>query len=110
MFEHLKEDLRRVGSTGGQKLRMILFAPGVWAVLSYRYRRWIHVRRIPQPFRFLLNLSGTLVQAWTDVATNIQIPASASIGPGLLIVHTGYVVVSSTTVIGRHATLAQGVT
>ena len=110
MFEHVREDLNRAGSTSGQKLKAVLFAPGMWAVLSYRYRSWIHVRRPPQPFRFLLNLTGTLLQAWTDVATNIQIPASARIGPGLLIVHTGYVVLSATAVLGRHCTLAQGVT
>jgi serine O-acetyltransferase len=110
VFEYVKEDLRRAGSSPGLKLRAILFAPGVWAVLSYRYRRWIYVRRIPQPFRFVLNLTGSLLQAWTDIATNIQIPASARIGPGLLIVHTGYVVLSANTVVGRHCTLAQGVT
>jgi len=110
MFEHIREDLRRVGPTGGQRLRMILFAPGVWATLSYRYRRWVYVTRPPQPFRFVLNLIGSLVQAWTDVATNIQIPASARVGPGLLIAHTGYIVLSATTVMGRHCTLTQGVT
>jgi len=110
MFDHVREDLARAGGSTAQKFRMILFAPGVWAALSYRYRRWVFTRRFPQPLGFLFNLSASVTQAWTDVATNVQIPASVSIGPGLLIVHTGYVVVSATAVLGRHCTLAQGVT
>jgi serine O-acetyltransferase len=110
MLEFVREDLRRAGNTPRQQIRMILFAPGVWAALSYRFRRWVYVHRPPQPLRALLNLTASFVQAWTDMTTNIQIPASASIGPGLLIVHTGYVVLSATTVMGRNCTLAQGVT
>jgi serine O-acetyltransferase len=110
VFDHLREDLNRAGPGLGRRIRLIVFSPAVWALIGYRYRRWVHVKRPPQPFRFVLNLLGAVVETWTDVTSNIQIPASASIGPGLMIAHTGYIVLSATTVMGHHCTLTQGVT
>lgn len=109
MFDHLSEDLRRLGS-GRQQLRGLLWSPGVWAVVSYRFRRWVHLHRLPFPFGVPLNLLASVVQAWTDVTTNIQIPATAEVGPGLLIAHTGTIVLSGRAVVGRHCTLTQCVT
>jgi serine O-acetyltransferase len=45
-----------------------------------------------------------------SVATNIELPAGAAIGPGLYIAHTGYIVLSPAVVLGHHCTLTQGVT
>jgi serine O-acetyltransferase len=58
----------------------------------------------------VLIIAAELVQLLTNVATNIELPGSADIGPGLYIPHTGYIVIASPTVIGRHCTLTQGVT
>src|SRR5512146_2533534 len=110
MWNNVREDWRRAGPGFKQQARAILFAPGMWATMAYRYRRWVFTSRIPQPFRFLFNISASLLQVWIDIATNIQIPATVSIGPGLLIVHTGYIILSANTVMGHHCTLAQGVT
>jgi serine O-acetyltransferase len=110
MFEHLAQDLRRCGNTPRERVREILFSPGTWAVIGYRYRRWVYTRRLPRPVRLVLNATSVLVQVVTEVATNIQLPCSADIGPGLCIPHSGYVVVASRAVIGRHCTLTQGVT
>lgn len=109
MFDHLKEDLRRLGS-GREQLRGLLWSPGVWAVVGYRYRRWVYQHRLPFPLGFLFNLSASLCQAWTDITTNIQIPATAAVGPGLLIAHTGTIVLSARAVLGHHCTLTQCVT
>ena len=49
-------------------------------------------------------------QVWIDIATKIQIPATASVGPGLLIAHTGTIVLANDAVLGRHCTLTHGVT
>jgi serine O-acetyltransferase len=110
MFENLKEDLRRYGPTTAEQVRAILFVPGMWAIIGYRFCRWIYTTRLWWPLRKLLNLVATLVDVWVKVATNIELPAGASIGPGLLIAHNGYIVLASDVVLGRHCTLTQGVT
>ena len=51
-----------------------------------------------------------IVSLFVQVTTGITLPARASIGPGLYIPHTGYIVVNSRAVIGSNCTLAHGVT
>ena len=110
MFANLAEDVRRCGSSPYERVREVVLTPGMWAVIGYRYRRWVFTTRMPKLLRFVLNVLGVMVQLFTEVATQVQLPSSASIGPGLYVPHTGYIVVSSRAVIGRHCTLAQGVT
>jgi serine O-acetyltransferase len=65
---------------------------------------------MPRPVRWMLNVPAVLAQLFAEVTTGIQLPTSAAIGPGLYIPHTGCIVVSSRAVIGRHCTIAHGVT
>ena len=110
LFENLKADLARCGETTGQRVREVLFNSGMWAVLGYRFRYWAVTRDwfggIQRPLNFLASLVGLMV----EVTTNITLPITAQIGPGLYIAHTGYIVVAKGTSIGRHCTLTQGVT
>jgi serine O-acetyltransferase len=110
MFANLREDLRRCGATPARRVREILLTPGMWAVIGYRFRRWLFISRPPRLIRWPLNLVAVFVQLFTEIATNIELPSSAEIGPGLYIPHTGYIVIASRAVIGRHCTLTQGVT
>jgi serine O-acetyltransferase len=82
----------------------------MWAVVGYRFRRWLFTTRMPRLVRWPLKVVAVLVQLAAEIATNIELPSSAAIGPGLYIPHTGYIVVGSRAVIGRQCTLAQGVT
>ena len=110
MFDIVREDLGRYGRTPGERLRAVLLTPGAWAVLIYRFRRWEQRTRLPGPLGWPTKVLSLLAQWWAEVATNIQLPLSAEIGPGLLIPHTGYVVLSTRAKIGRNCTLTQGVT
>jgi serine O-acetyltransferase len=110
MFENLSRDLRRCGLTPRERLREILLNPGVWAVIGYRYRRWVHTCGLPRLLRWPFNLVAVAVEFWVEVTSNIQLPSGAEIGPGLLIPHTGYIVLNSHTVLGKNCTLTQGVT
>ena len=87
----------------------MLSNPGMWAVLGYRFCRWVYVLQAPWLIQKPLNLAG-FVALFVQVTTNITLPARARIGPGLYIPHTGYIVVNSGAVIGSNCTLAQGVT
>ncbi len=109
MFETVREDLRR-WDEGEGAFKVAIRAPGAWAVMVYRLRHWIHSAPMPAPLRAPLKVVSNIVQAGVVIATNIQLPETATIGPGLFIAHTGYIVVANHTVLGKHCTLTQGVT
>jgi serine O-acetyltransferase len=109
MFRNLSEDLRRYGNPG-QQIKALLSAPRVWAVVGFRFARWVHTARIPAVLRWPLKLLVACNAVFVDLASSIEIPPQVAIGPGLFIPHTGYIVVASTATIGRHCTLTQGVT
>jgi serine O-acetyltransferase len=110
MFADLREDVRCCAPTRGRRLQEILFNPGMWAVIGYRLRRAIYMARIPRPLKIFLNLFSAALETWIEMTSNIHIPHSVSIGPGLCIPHIGYIVVGSRTAVGSHCTLTQGVT
>jgi len=108
MFQNLSEDLRRYGSAW-QQTKALLFAPRVWAIVAFRFARWVQTARV-SILRVPLGILVALIAVFVDIATSIELPPQVAIGPGLFIPHTGYIVVGSTTTIGRHCTLTQGVT
>ena len=110
MFDILREDLRRYGCSSHQQIRAVLLLPVVWAIIGYRFARWVHTAKLPGPVRKLLGMMATLTNLWVSVATNIELPVGAVIGPGLFIAHTGYIVLGAGVVLGHHCTLTQGVT
>lgn len=110
MFENVKRDLNRFDTGFRSRVRGVFLNPGTWAVLSYRLGRWVYLCRAPKIIKKLLGVGATLLQVWIAVATNIDLPPSADIGPGLFIPHTGFIVVAVGTRIGRNCTLTQGVT
>ncbi len=107
MFPNLSEDLRRYGN-GRQQIKALLSAPRVWAILYYRFGRWVHTARMPAIVRVLLKVIIGPVAVFIDIATNMELPPQADIGRGLFIPHTGHVIIAFNARIGRYCTLAQG--
>ena len=105
---NLSEDLQRYGSLR-QQVKALLFVPRVWAIVAFRFGRWVHTARIPSILRAPLKVIVALLAVFVDIATSIELPPQVAIGPGLFIPHTGYIVVGSNATIGRYCTLAQGV-
>jgi serine O-acetyltransferase len=108
----LRADIRRTyDSLEGRPLRKVLAcvrAPGVHAVVVYRYGQWVRERALAvrlalEPDYFLFNI---LVQ----VLWGIELPRGATIGAGLYIGHFGGITISSCTVMGRDCNVSQGVT
>ena len=79
----------------------------LWAVAVYRLGQ--AVRLAPRPVERLLYPVYGLLAMLAQITTNIEIPASARIGPGLRIHHAGPVVVHAGTRIGSDCTLNTGV-
>ena len=107
MWPNLRQDFahvyRHIGYRG--RLRKTLHAltnPGFQAVWSYRFRRWLMRCRVP--------LVGEVLERFTEVWTGISIPAETQIGPGLMILHSGGVVINGRAVLGRGCTLHHHVT
>ena len=107
MWPNLRHDFDRVythiGYRGGlRKTLHALTNPGFQAVWSYRFRRWLMRCHVP--------LIGEILERFTEVWTGISIPAETQIGPGLMILHSGGVVINGRVVLGSGCTLHHNVT
>jgi serine O-acetyltransferase len=109
MFPNLGEDLWHYGGSWSQ-FKALLLLPRVWAIVTYRFRRWAHTARMPSILRLPLSVAGRLAAVFVEALTHIELPSQACIGPGLFLPHAGYVIVASNATIGRHCTLTPGVT
>lgn len=77
-------------------------SPGFQAVFGFRLTQWLLEKRI--------SLLGALLQRGVEVWTGVSIPPETKIGPGLLVLHFGGIVINSQAVIGEECTLHHGVT
>jgi serine O-acetyltransferase len=81
---------------------------GAWAVVEYRFRRW--VRTLPTPARLALKPVSMVTRKAMEIIAGISISTDAEIGPGFYIVHFGGVFVGSGVVAGANLSISQGVT
>jgi serine O-acetyltransferase len=118
MLENVRADLLRVVDPGARhadtrwdtKVAVLGFldALGAWAVVEYRFRRW--VRTLPLPARLALKPVSMLTRKLMEIVAGISISTDAQLGPGLFIVHFGGVFIGPGVVAGEDLTLSQGVT
>jgi len=95
---------------GGRLRRTVncLRSPGVQAVIVLRFGQWLDsqaslLRLLLQPIYFVLN--GLVKIIW-----GIELPRSATIGPGLYIGHFGGITIAPGVVVGRNCDISQHVT
>jgi len=95
----------------GSRLRRTvncLRSPGVQAVIVFRFGQWLDLRSslsklLLQPVYFVLN--GLVKIMW-----GIELPRSATIGPGFYIGHFGGITIAPGVVIGRNCNISQHIT
>lgn len=114
----IRADLLRLTNPGGRwedatwstrtVVLGLLDSLGAWAVLEYRFRRRVRMAR--PPVRLALRPVTMATRKLMEIATGISISTDADIGPGLLIVHFGGVIVGPGVVAGANLSLSQGVT
>ncbi len=109
MLSHCRKDFGRCGSSFLSRIKEVVANPAMWGVFQYRFQRWIRIS-LPRPIRWLLTPITIPSQLGMQIATHVQIPSSARIGPGLYLPHTGTLVIGSGAVIGSNCTLAHNVT
>lgn len=84
---------------------------GFWALLNYRigvYLRKVFGKTIV--INKLIKILTALSRVFTEILTGVSISYHSQIGPGILIAHFSNIIIGDGVVIGKGATLHQGVT
>jgi serine O-acetyltransferase len=76
-----------------EKIKIIIFTQGIWALIVYRLRRWVFTECGNRIVKRILSTIGTLFQLLVEITTGILIMPQAEIGPGLYIGHFGGIMV-----------------
>jgi serine O-acetyltransferase len=118
VFANVRADLLRLVDPGSRYedtpwrtrtvVAGVLDSLGAWAVLEYRFRRWVRGR--PAPARLALKPLSMLTRKSMEIIAGISISTDAEIGPGFYIVHFGGVFVGPGVVAGSNLSISQGVT
>jgi serine O-acetyltransferase len=82
--------------------------PAVWALATYRFGHWALM--LPPGARQAASLLYGVLRLVTRIASGVDMPRRAQVGPGLKIFHNGPVVIHPGTVIGANCVLLHGVT
>ena len=112
MFKNLRADLRRYRKNPSAKFAKsnlyLFFEQGIWALVVYRFGRW--VRGVPIPIvSHILKLIAFLLFKQIEIVTGISLPASAQIGRGLYIGHFGSIILHSDVKVGEDCSIGPGV-
>lgn len=116
MFDNVREDIDRCRFTCGDEMWWVASViastefEGLWAILDYRARRWVHTSvRIPV-VRQLLMLLGLFSRLAVQTITGIRLSTYAEIGKGLYISHFGGIIVGPNRKLGDHCNVGHDVT
>lgn len=88
--------------------RAWLLQPSYWAVGIYRFGRW--TRTAPPGVRVVGHAAYFAAYSIIRLATGIDMPRGARVGPGLMIHHFGGIIVHPKAVIGARCVMRHGVT
>ncbi len=103
MFENLRRDAVRYRGIGGWFANL-----GFWVGSVYRLGTFAH--GLPVPLGLPLRVLYFLLKQPIRIVLHIELPAGASIGPGLFLMHPFNILVGAGTVIGGDCTLFHEVT
>jgi serine O-acetyltransferase len=96
--------------TGGRLCRTVncLRSPGVQAVIVFRFGQWL--QSLPSLPRLLLLPVYFVLNGLVKIMWGIELPRSATIGPGFYIGHFGGITIAPGVVIGRNCNISQHIT
>jgi len=110
MFRYMVLDYRRVVRMECVRPVMVFFFQGFWAVVNYRFSRFVFLNVKIPVIRQLLLVFAYLWRKLVEITASVYLPWRADIGPGLHIAHFGPTLVSPESCIGANCNLSQGVT
>ncbi len=95
---------------GAGRAQVLLLSPGFQALVVYRLGHWLlPVTRKKSGWNGLIALFIAFLRRFTEITTGIAIDPHATIGAGLVMLHSGDIVIGPTQ-IGRNCEIFQGVT
>lgn len=114
-FKYLKHDLYRyfypndtVQNRGlWEKAKIIFFTQGIWAIIVYRFMRWIILECKMPVVRSVFKVIGAAFEMMVQITTGITIEAGCDIGPGLYIGHYGNIFLPNGVKIGKFCNISQ---
>src|ERR1700693_4496953 len=108
----LRADIMRtyayLQGSGLRRTVTCLRSPGVQAVIVFRFGQWLGSR--PFVLKLLLDPIYFVLNGLVQIMWGIELPRSATIGPGLYIGHFGGITIAPGVVIGRNCNLSQQIT
>ncbi|MBI5874105.1 MAG: serine acetyltransferase [Candidatus Omnitrophica bacterium] len=112
MFPSLSKDIQRYLGEGRVTWRdriELIFTQGVWAIVVYRFGRWVHVHLKIPVVRQLCKILAFFTQKIIEITTGICIPFSAEIGEGFYVGHFGGIILNGGVKMGKNCSLGTGV-
>ena len=111
-IQRLRADIARTYKyTDGSPARRLIWcirAPGVHAVVVYRFGQWL--RSLPLIPRLLFEPIYFVGNELVKIMWGIELPRAAEIGGGLYIGHFGGIGISSDAIIGENCTMSPAIT
>ncbi len=109
MFANLKTDIKRYMKDSDSKKNIyVFFEQGLWAIVVYRFGRWVRTIKIPI-VSHVLKIIAFLLFKFIEITTGISLPASAEIGKGFYVGHFGYIILHSNVKMGENCSVVSGV-
>ncbi len=102
LVHDLRRDAQRYSAFGGPFRNL-----GFWTVLTYRIGVW--ARTLPKPLKLAVGVPQRTLDALWRIALNVRISPTATIGPGLCLIHPWSVIIGSC-VIGEDCLIFHEVT
>lgn len=100
MFDRIRQDYQTYRSARHR---------GFWALVFYRYGRWVAAMR-PGPIRWALNGVYSTLSIIAPVITGVSLDRSTEIGSALHIIHPGMVLIHPRARIGHRVGVMHGIT
>lgn len=109
MLDNLKADIKRyIRDPKDRRNIFLLFEQGIWAIIVYRFGRWVYSFNIPL-VSLILKIIAFFWFKSIEITTGISIPASANIKKGLYVGHFGTIILHSDVEIGENCSIGPGV-
>lgn len=111
MLDDFRSDIDRYVMTHKKYwLYLVLTQQGLWALLEYRFSRWVRIHFHVPLLRQLLIILCFIWHKLIEITTGIDIPNQVEIGKGLYIGHFGGIFIFADVKMGEYCNLSQGVT
>lgn|SRR3989338_9051490 len=113
MFSNLRADMRRFSQARDRRnlfkeVFYLLFDQGFWAVLIYRFCRYLYCMRIPV-LSLILRFFAFLLFKLVEIICGISVPPSVDVKAGFYIGHFGGIIIHYKVRIGKNCSIGTGV-